>query len=242
MDLEALIAQSSYNVLLAACVVLALLVIISLRTKHPTPQLKKFLFIAICVFVILPTVYMSAATIYLNNVSSSKGPVHWHADFELWNCGQEVNLKDPVGTFSNKVGTATLHEHNDKRIHLEGVVVHPEDASLGKFFRVVGGEITATSVTIPTNNGPLPLTNGSMCADGQEGKLQVFVYQVDQDNYYTQKKIENPQDYQIAPHSNVPPGDCVIVEFGPERDRTDHLCRSFTVANEIGKLKGERPQ
>jgi hypothetical protein len=123
---------------------------------------------------------------------------------------------------------------------LEGVVVHPEDASLGKFIRVIGGELKPASVTIPTNHGALPLSNGTMCPDGQEGKMQVFVYQVDSENYYTQKKVENPQDYQISPYSSVPAGDCIVIEFGPDKDRTDHLCRSFAVANEIGKLKGER--
>jgi hypothetical protein len=241
MDLEVAISQTSYNVLIAASIILAILVTISLRTKHPTAHLKKFLFLSICTFVMLPTLYMSIATIYLNTVSASSGPVHWHADIEIWNCGEEVNLKDPVGMLSNKIGTATLHEHNDKRIHLEGVVVKSGDSSLGKFFRVIGGEITPTSVTVPTNSGQLPLTNGSTCHDGQAGQVQTFVYKVDKDNYYTQKKIENPQDYNISPQSNVPPGDCIIVEFGPVKDKTDKLCRSYVVANEIGKLKGERP-
>jgi hypothetical protein len=241
MELEAAVSQSSYAVLIVASLFLAVLVALSLHIKHPTQHIKKSLFIAIVIFVALPTLYMSGATLYLNAVSASQGPVHWHADFEVWNCGQEVNLKDPVGMLSNKIGTPTLHEHNDKRIHLEGVVVHPEDASLGKFFRVIGGEITQTSVTVPTNSGPLPLTNGSICADGQEGHVQVFVYQTDKDNYYTQKKIEIPQLYNISPQSNVPAGDCIIVDFGPIKDKTDKLCRSYQVANQIGKLKGERP-
>ena len=240
MDLEAQIAQLSFNILLVASVLLAILVTISLRTKHPSDHLKQFLFFSIIAAVILPTLYLIGSTIYLNAVSASKGPVHWHADIEIWNCGKEVELKDPEGMLSNKIGTATLHEHNDKRIHLEGVVVHPEDASLGKFFKVIGGELNSDSVVVPSTNGQLPLTSGSICPDGQEGQVQVFAYQTDKDNYYSQKKLENPGEYLISPYSVVPPGDCIIVEFGPVKSRTEKLCRSYKVAETIDKLKGER--
>lgn len=240
MGLEESIAKNSVNLLIGATVVLGVLVTISLYKKHLSEGLKKFLFFGIVLITVLPTLYMIVSTVYLNNISASKGPVHWHADIEIWACGKEVELQDPKGMLSNKIGTATLHEHNDKRIHLEGVVVHPEDASLGKFFNVIGGEITANSLIVPTNNGPVPYTNGSMCADGSEGQVQAFVYQVDDENYYTQKKLDNPAEYLISPHSQVPNGDCIIVEFGPSKDRTDKLCRSFKVAETIDKLKGER--
>ncbi len=240
MGLEETIANTSVNILIGATILLGIFAGISLHIKHLKEGMKKFLFGGILAVAVIPTLYMSIATIYLNSVSASGGPVHWHADIELWSCGKEINLKDPVGTFSNKIGTPTLHEHNDKRIHLEGVVVHPEDASLGKFFRVIGGELTQTSVIIPTNEGAMNLTNGSMCPNGQEGQVQVFVYQTDKENYYTQTKLPNPQQHLIAPHSGVPPGDCIVVEFGTPKERTDKICRSFKVAEKIGKLKGER--
>jgi hypothetical protein len=240
MGLEESIARNSVNILIGATIVLAVLVGISLHEKYLNEGLKKFLSSAICLVIAIPTLYMIVSTIYLNNVSVSKGPVHWHADIEVWACGKEVELQDPTGFLSNKIGTATLHEHNDKRIHLEGVVVHPEDASLGKFFQVIGGDLKSDSVIVPTNNGPVPYTNGSMCADGSEGQMQVFVYQTADDLYYTQKKLDDPASYLISPHSQVPPGDCIIVEFGPNKDKTDKLCRSYKVAQEIDKLKGER--
>jgi hypothetical protein len=240
MDLASSIALTSYSMLFGASVLLALLVVLALRTKHPTQEFKRFLFTGIITFVAIPTLYMTGTTVFLNTVSASKGPVHWHADFEIWNCGQEVSLKDPVGMLNNKIGTATLHEHNDNRLHVEGVVEQPTDASLGTFFRVVGGELTPTSAIIPTNVGQLPLTSGSICPDGQEGTLQVFVLQTDNDMYYSQKKIADPQSYEISPYADVPKGDCIIVEFGPERDRTDHMCRSYQAALQTGVLKGER--
>lgn len=240
MDLEASIAQTSWNVLFAAIVLLVILTIISLHEKHLTERLKKFLFVSIIAVVILPTLYMIVSTVYLNVTSVSKGPVHWHADFEFWSCGKELELKDPEGALSNKIGTPTLHEHNDKRIHLEGVVVKHDDDSLGKFFRVIGGEITDTSVIIPTTTGPAVLNNGTMCPNGEPGIMQVFVYQTDSEGYYSQHKVEHPAQYEISPYQNVPSGDCIIVEFGAPKEKTDKICRSYKVAEEIDKLKGER--
>ena len=66
----------------------------------------------------LSTGILIGSTIYLNTNSDSGGPVHWHADIEFWACGNEIELRDPTG-FSNKIGTGTLHEHDDHRIHLD---------------------------------------------------------------------------------------------------------------------------
>ncbi len=240
MGLEEIISKTSVYILIAATLLLIILTGISLKVKPLTAKMKKFLFSSIVIVILFPTLFMAVSTVYLNNVSASSGPVHWHADFEVWSCGKELNLKDPTG-FSNKIGTATLHEHNDKRIHLEGVVVNPDDASLGKFFHVIGGEISDISFTLPTNTGSVSVNNTTLCPDGRTGTVQVFVYQTDKDNYYKQTKIHLPEHYTISPQSNVPAGDCIIVEFGPIKSRTDKLCRSYKVAQQIGKLKGEKP-
>ncbi|MCA9349121.1 hypothetical protein KC878_03180, partial [Candidatus Saccharibacteria bacterium] len=55
-----------------------------------------------------------------------------------------------------KIGTASLHEHNDKRIHLEGVVVNEhEDATLGNFMHVIDGNLERGSMTIPVGQNNL---------------------------------------------------------------------------------------
>ena len=239
MDLEHIIASYSWKILGFASLILLVLAVVSLSIKKPKPFIKKVLFLSIITAVIIPTLYLISSTVYLNSVSSSKGPVHWHADIEIFACGKEINLKDPTG-WSNKIGTATLHEHNDKRIHLEGVVVKPDDASLGKFFRVIGGGISPTAVSIPTNEGVVTFENGMDCASGEAGELQVYVYKTDSEQYYTQQKLTNAGEFIISPYSSVPAGDCIIVEFGVPKDRTERICRSYAVAEEIGKLKGDR--
>lgn len=236
--MDEIISSYALSAVLAGSVLLIILAVVCLKIKEISPNLKKVLFSSIIGVTVLTTAFLAISTIYLNVTSSSKGPVHWHADFEIWNCGKEVNLKDPTG-WSNKIGTATLHEHNDKRIHQEGVVYNKEDASLGNFFKVIGGSITSKLLVVPTNQGKLNLVSGQEC-DGQKAELQTFVYTVS-GKTYSQKKIAHPQSYVISPQSQVPPGDCIIIEFDVPKVKTDKLCRSYKVAKQIGKLGEEIP-
>ncbi|HSE29199.1 MAG TPA: hypothetical protein VLA77_01275 [Candidatus Saccharimonadales bacterium] len=153
-DLEGAVSHLSTNSVLIACILLLLLVIASvIVVKRKKKKLFLPVFSAIAVIVISTTAIISGSTIYLNVKSATGGPVHWHADIEFWACGNELELRDPTGFLSNKIGTPTLHEHNDKRIHLEGVPVElPDDASLGKFMQVVGGEVSNNSLIVPIND------------------------------------------------------------------------------------------
>ncbi len=237
--IDELIASYSFIVVGYAIALLIGLAILSLRIKHPSKLMKYFLFGSIVLVTVLPTLFLAGSTIYLNMISSSGGPVHWHADFEIWACGKEVELIDPTG-LSNKIGTSVLHEHNDKRIHLEGVVVDEHDASLGKFFRVVGGKFEVDKLTVPSTEGIITL-EPSLCGDSMSSQLQVFVYKTDSDGYYTQEKLTDPANYIISPYGAVPSGDCIIVELDGYKEETDKLCQSYEAAILTGKLKGERP-
>jgi hypothetical protein len=137
--------------ILAICTIVALIANKLLREKQ-FKKLKLPLFIPMAAAAVLGTFILAFNTVYLNVTSESKGPVHWHADIEFWACGSEIELRDPTGFLSNKIGTSTYHEHNDKRIHLEGVVVDKShDASLGKFMEVTGGYINDRGVGISLN-------------------------------------------------------------------------------------------
>jgi hypothetical protein len=153
-DIEGDIKSFSIRVVLTATLILIVLMVIAAITVNNKKlhALKKPLFILIVATISLPTLLMAGSSVYINTISESKGPVHWHADIEYWVCGQEINFRDPTGFLSNKTGSSTFHEHNDKRIHLEGVVVEKAyDASLEKFMNVTGGSITNTSIVIPTS-------------------------------------------------------------------------------------------
>lgn len=255
-DLERAASSLSIRTTVVGTLALVGLVLIGALVRNRSARLKLLVYIMIALTVLGTTFILAATTIYLNVNSSSGGPVHWHADFEIWACGEPVaasvggevkdKLKDPTGWLSNKIGTASLHEHDDLRIHLEGVVVEQRDASLGKFFSVIGGLINDNRLVVPTDDGQLILSDGGLCPDGKPGDVQVFVYSVNGQGpsgkpAYSQRKVENPEDYIIAPHSQVPPGDCVIIEFGPTTDRTEHRCLQYTVQDdELNKFEEVR--
>jgi len=70
-------------------------------------------------------------------------------------------------------------------------------------------------------------TDGQSC-NGELSKAQVFVYKFNKrDNTYEQIKLTQPQKYVMSPEATVPPGDCIIVEFSPLKDKTDKLCEQY---------------
>lgn len=263
VDLEQQIASLSLRVILASSILLIIFIIIaSLFANKKHKYLKKPLFFMIVFVIMVGTGTLFGSTIYLNVKSDSGGPVHWHADIEFWACEVQLELRNPSGFLSNKIGTSTLHEHNDQRIHLEGVVVDDtEDATVGKFMRVIGGSISNQSLNVPIadevledfidgdnvdlggvsniekyiqtdsiGKKSLSVKSGDSCPSNVAGEVQMFVHKYNKnDKTYTQTKIENPESYTIRNESIVPPGDCIIVEFGKSKNRTDRLCEQFGV-------------
>ncbi len=241
-SLNDLIASYSIWSVYAAAASLGLLILIAIAVRYPSESLKRILFWSITGIIILTTTALVGMTLYLNQSSVSKGPVHWHADFQVWVCDNKIDLKDPEG-LSNSVGSSTLHEHNEDRIHVEGVVVDYTDINLGAFFRVIGGSLTSKSITVPTNEGTKTLISGQKCNNSDdEAVLQTFVYQVDEVNKtFSQRKIDSPQDFQFTQAAQVPPGDCIIFEFGVVKDETEKLCQSYETAKVNGDLTEEHP-
>lgn len=189
---------------------------------------KTVLFITMVLVILANSAYLVGSTLYVNAKSVTGGPVHWHADFEVWDCGREIELIDPTPP-SNKVGSPLLHEHNDKEIHVEEAVFDWEDISLGAFFRVVGGELHSDYLKMPTNEGMVERRNNEACPDGFSGMLQIFLYKA---GSFEQQILADPENYLMTPEQKVPPGDCLIIEFGPPKEKTEHLCQSYQIAKE----------
>ncbi|MBI2142977.1 hypothetical protein HYU20_01395, partial [Candidatus Woesearchaeota archaeon] len=48
------------------------------------------------------------------------------------------------------------------------------------------------------------------------------------------------EDYVPSPFGNVPPGDCIIFEFGSAvKEKTERMCESYEVALKLGKVAGD---
>nr|MBI4156777.1 hypothetical protein [Candidatus Woesearchaeota archaeon] len=213
-------------------------VVISLISKKIN---KAIMFTLIVIPILVVSFYLVYSTISLNLKSDYNGPVHWHADFEIWNCGEKINLMDPEG-MSNRIGTSVFHEHNDNRIHVEGVIINKDDVNLHEFFETFGSELNKDMLIVETNQGIVSVKNGDRC-NNVEGKLQVFLYKVknpeDNKNWiYEQVKLQNFDEYVLSPYSNVPSGDCIIIEFDQDKDRTDKICETYEIAIKDGDLIG----
>ncbi len=198
---------------LYASLIMSIVILISIFfRKKLNNRHKKTLFLAMVISIVFSTIYLAASTVYLNTISESKGPVHWHADFEVWICGQKVLLKEPEG-LDNKVGSPVLHHHNEGkdldgryRIHVEGVLVKLSEASLRHFFEETGNYLIQDSIGLFLQDGSQKRWfNGDVCPNtDKKGTLKVFV---------NDKQIENFTEYVISPYSNVPPGDFIKIVF-----------------------------
>ena len=145
--------------------------------------------------------------------------MHWHADYQVWVCGERLNLIDPKFP-SNKIGTNLLHEHDDQRVHIEGTLHKVSDVSLHNYFEVIGGKLTSDMLAYQTNEQLYEYKNGDLC-DSQPAMLKVYV---------NGQRVEDYENYIFYPDSYVPPGDCILVVFDNSTDSTtDRLCESWEV-------------
>lgn len=98
-------------------------------------------------------------------------------------------------------------------------------------------ELIEPFVKTVKNGKVASFVNGQSCGD-QPSEVQVFAYKLNEkEKTYSQTKLTNPAEYAIAQKSEVPPGDCIIFEFGPASARTDKLCKQYGVRD---KAKCER--
>lgn len=207
----------TYLQIVGVFVVLITLIIIVFKKKLGERH-KSLLFWLIAAPVLIVTFYLAIATVHENLISQTKGPVHWHADYQVWACDERLNLIDPKG-LNNKIGSPLFHEHNDDRIHVEGTVKDVDDVDLEAYFRVVGGRLTNSQLIYPTEErGVLEFNNGDLC-NGVESELGVYI---------NGKRVGDVSQIMYYPHALVPPGDCIIVEFGPNlEETTSRICESW---------------
>ena len=235
--LEETIRANTWLVVGIGSGLIGLISIITLAAKPKSSRAKWTSFLLIVIPSVVVTFYLASSTIFLNMISVTKGPVHWHAEFRIFACGEELDLVDPKG-LSNRIGSPVLHEHGDNWIHVEGVPVTLDEVRLERFFDEIGGELETDHMLYPTVNGAIYVENGNTCPDGSVGELQMFLYRTE-NGVVTQTKVEDFPNYILAPYAQVPPGDCFILEFGESKERTEHICTQYEVAIEKGELKLE---
>ena len=210
--------EQAQLVLFLSGILIVVITIISLiiQKKKINGPAKVALFLMIAAPALLATFYVAGTTILVNQKSITKGPVHWHADFEVWNCGRKLDLQQPT-ELSNRIGTPLFHEHGDDRIHVEGVVDDYGELSLPHFFAAIGGKIQVFVYRA--------VAFGDQDADVQDSFRVI------------QQKLASVEEYSIAHYSSVPPGDCLIIEFDQPKKQTERICESYrlrTATTEAG--------
>ncbi len=217
---------------------LVLFVVVALVLDSPKEWIKRWLFGAIIVVSLGATLGLIASTVAGNLNSVTGGPVHWHADFVIDHCGTEVDLLDPTG-LTNRIGTPVLHEHNDNRIHVEGVVQELQDVFLERFFDVIGGSFSPGFLLLPTEDGLVQLRDGGLCPGGQPATLQVFAFRTE-GRVITEKKLDREiaPKFVLAPHPTVPPGDCLVFQLSDRvLDQADAVCDFIRIAADQGEYE-----
>ena len=185
------------------------------------------------------TLVIIGDAINLTVKSETKGPVHWHADYEIWSCGKQLDLKDPEG-IANRIGTRLFHEHGDKRMHAEGIIKDIRDVDLHNFFNFIDGFLSENSFSVPTNDGLFSVKDGEFC-NGEAGEVQIFAYIVTnadpkQKTGFLVEQLKVNEKYVLSPYQDVPPGDCIIIEFDKRKDKTDKICETYRIAVEQERM------
>ncbi len=211
--------------------------VLAFYKKNITKQHIYFWIVIYLVSVI--TLVIVFDTINSTRNSETEGPVHWHADFQIWKCGEKLDLAETEGV-SNRIGTRLLHEHNDRRIHIEGIIKNIRNVDLHNFFSVIGGSLSETSFRVLTNNGIVEAKDGELC-DGYAGEVQIFAYiaenaDASQKSGFLVEQLKVNGNYVISPYQDVPPGDCIIIEFDKRKSKTDKICDTYQLAVEQKRM------
>jgi len=199
--------QKLINYLLVAFAIILLAVGYSVvRIDSITETEKKIVFGIIALMTISATLLIIVTTVQENLDSVTGGPVHWHADYEIWVCGEKLELQESSG-FEGRIGNTVLHHHNDNRVHVEGTVREFKDVSLGVYFLAIGGKFNESELSVVLVDGSeVNVKNGELC-NREEAKIQLYV------NGEENKEFGN---FVLSPFSTIPPGDFIHIVFDSE--------------------------
>lgn len=210
-----------------------------------TERAKYALMTAMLLVVLVPTLYTVGAYIHQVQTSWSAGEVHYHADYEVIvqdeaGTYHQVDLIDPskfcqqarhestyMCKLNDRTGSTEYHEHNDRRIHLEGTFREREDATLAAYFKTFGGELSNTRLVYPTNEktwaveerGDRTLKilvergvggDRGWCAIGPQGDVSSDNVCIDQ---YSGEPARSPAGYVISPYQSGPALDDIWIIY-----------------------------
>jgi hypothetical protein len=204
---------------------------------------KNILMNGFLIAVLVPSLYTAGAFVHQSQTSWSGGEIHWHADYEVMveenNEYQQLNLIDPSNfceetshesttmcSLNDRTGSTKYHEHNDNRIHLEGIFKERDDAVLSAYFETFGGKLTNTELGYPTNERMVEK------AEGNGETLKILIKQgvggnrewcaIEKQSNLSQEDIcrtsegelaTTPSNYVISPYKRGPTLDDIFIVY-----------------------------
>lgn len=209
---------------------------------------KNILMSGFIVVILGSSFFTAGAFIHQSQTSWSGGEIHWHADYEVLVENQDGELQradliDPSNycsqtphessymcSLSDRTGATEYHEHNDNRIHLEGVFKERKDATLSAYFETFGGKLTSSELVYPTNDGELRISE----TDSTNKTLKIIVRSgIAGERGW--KVIDNPSEYVISPYKRGPNLDDIFVVWD---DRSaNYVKEQFRINN--GTYRGQ---
>jgi hypothetical protein len=204
---------------------------------------KNILMKGFLIAVLVPSLYTAGAFVHQSQTSWSGGEIHWHADYEVMveenNEYQQLDLIDPSNfceetrhesttmcSLNDRTGSTKYHEHNDNRIHLEGIFKEREDAVLSAYFETFGGKLTNTELRYPTNDRMVEK------AEGNSETLKILIKQgvggnrewcaIEKQSNLSQEDIcrtsegelaTTPSNYVISPYKRGPTLDDIFIVY-----------------------------
>ncbi|MFB6208142.1 MAG: hypothetical protein ABEJ69_02235 [Candidatus Nanohaloarchaea archaeon] len=205
---------------------------------------KELLMNGFLVAVLLPSLYTAGAFLHESQVSWSGGEVHYHADYEVivqnsTGVYERLELVDPAEfcgesymcNLNDRTGVTRYHEHDDNRIHLEGVFRERSDATLRAYFNTFGGELTNEKLVYPTNNGIVKLEENAnkslkiIVRRGTGGGRHWCVVGNEIDQQYvcrswdTGNRALSPDDYIVSPYKRGPTLDDIFIVYDSKTPR-----------------------
>ncbi|MFB6242236.1 MAG: hypothetical protein ABEJ36_05570 [Candidatus Nanosalina sp.] len=223
---------------------------------------KNLLMNGFLIAVLVPSLYTAGAFLHQSQTSWSGGEIHYHADYEVVvetdGKLKTLDLVDPTQfckeakhqssfmcKLSDRTGTTRYHEHNDNRIHLEGIFEKKEEATLAAYFETFDGELSNTRLAYPTNDGWFNISesrdkslkivvnrgtggNRHWCVIGNEVSRENTCV-----NPYTGKLATSPSKYIVSPHKKGPSLDDIFIIYDSSTAR-----EALSDLKSDGKYKG----
>jgi hypothetical protein len=213
------------------------------REEDLTLRDKNLLMNGFLVAVLVPSLYTAGAFVHQSQTSWSGGEIHWHADYEViveengeYNqldlidptnfCDETTHESSTMCSLNDRTGSTKYHEHNDDRIHLEGIFKEREDAVLSAYFETFGGKLSNTELVYPTNDRVVQKAEGSgqtlkiLVKRGAGGNREWCA--IEQSSNLSEEDIcrtsegelaTTPSNYVISPYKRGPTLDDIFIVY-----------------------------